>query len=105
MKYIYYNVSGIYMEILQFIISFLDEEFNLNLSPLINSVKENGFDIKSIISSLSPETIESILSAVGGFFKNQNPTNSSGDNYLSPISGIADEFTVSSLNGYFLSPR
>jgi hypothetical protein len=89
------------MEILQFLISFLSNEFGIDLSPILNSIKNNGFDIKSILSEINPQTIEKVLGTLGNIFKNQNPTNFSGDNNLLPISSFADDITVSSLNEYF----
>lgn len=90
------------MEILQLLVSFLLENLGIDLSSIIEEVKENGFNIQSILKSISPDTIESIMSSVGNLFKNNVPTEDGGDYGLSPIISFADEWTVTTLNDYFL---
>ena len=55
MNVIYYNVSGKTMEILQFLLSFLAEEFGKgDFAPIVNFLKENSFDFEKILQNFSP---------------------------------------------------
>ncbi len=103
MKVIYYNVSGEIMELLQFIINnFFGGKLG-ELTPLIELLKKNDFDIKKIISELKPETLAPLVSAFTEFFANTNsPTDSAGEYHgISPIAKIADKEIVYTLNKYF----
>lgn len=89
------------MELLQFLTTFFKNNQNLKLiAPLIEILRDNNFDIKKALSSLTPEMIKPIIeqfsvvmnSAPNGFEqKNQG---------LTPISNIADKDIVYSLNRY-----
>ncbi|MBE7086704.1 MAG: hypothetical protein E7369_00205 [Clostridiales bacterium] len=87
------------MELLQFILSFFLKEFGLsNLEPIIDGLKNNSLDLKSILSTLTPEMLSPILN---GLFKKQDPSPNEGSKGVSPIISFADKQIVDTLNAYF----
>ena len=103
MNFIYYNVSGVIMEILQFLLSFLLKEYGgEKLAPLINAFKDGNFNIQNLLSCLTPEMIAPILKFFTGDQNNKPcPQNFSGQGYgLNPIAQIADKDIVYTLNKY-----
>lgn len=105
---IYYIVSGIYMEILQFLLSFFLEEYGgQDFEPLLNAFKENSFDVKKVLSSIDPKDIlPVVMKFMNSFGKNESPTeNPVGQSYgTAPISDVADKEIVDILNNYYSSP-
>ena len=89
------------MEILQFLLNFLNNNSNLGvLTPIINLLKENSFDIKRVISNLSPEVIAPIVKEFMNA-QNNRPTESVGRSEgLTPIANVADKDIVYTLNKY-----
>ena len=89
------------MEILQFLTAFFQNNQNLKLiAPIIEILRNNDFDIKRALSSLTPEMIKPIIeqfSAVMNSAPNNFKQSSQG---LTPISNIADKDIVYSLNKY-----
>ncbi len=101
MKYIYYNVSGDFMELLQLFSSFISEKLGFDIFDLISKLKNGELDLPSIISQINPQKLESVFSGLSNLFKKENPVNDYGANLLEPIISFADESTVFALNGYF----
>lgn len=101
MKIIYYNVSEVMMEILQFLAQLFSNEQNSKvLTPILELLKQNNFDIKRVLSNLDPKVLAPIIKE---FMANMNnrPTDTVGrNNGLSPISNIADKDIIFSLNKY-----
>ncbi len=92
------------MEILQFLLSFFLKEYGgafNNIVPIIESLRENSFDLKKTLSSLNPEVLEPILKTfASGFGGIKNNDGYPKDNRLSPIINIADKEIVYALNRY-----
>jgi hypothetical protein len=91
------------MEILQFLIDFFIKELGEEkLAPVFNALKNNSFDLKSL---LNPQMLATIMPIIQEFFQSQNktPTDFSvGEEFkLSPIALIADKDIVYTLNKYF----
>lgn len=108
MNFIYYYVSGEYMEILQNLLSFFINEYNGGkFKPLFELLKNNSFDIKKALSNLN---LDAIAPVIQEFMKNvgtpnQNYENSFSESFgLNPIAKIADKDIVYTLNQYFYSP-
>ena len=93
------------MEILQILLSFLLKEFGgEKLQPLLNAVKENGFNLQSIMSCLTPETLAPLFQSLfSGKNKPCTEENSAQGYGLSSIADIADKDIVYALNKYFYS--
>ncbi|MBR2499199.1 MAG: hypothetical protein IKB67_05760 [Clostridia bacterium] len=94
------------MEILRILLSFLLKEFGgEQLQPLINAFKENGFNLKSALSCLTPEMIAPIFQMLfNGKTTKPCAENNSAQGYgLSAIADIADKNIVFTLNKYFYS--
>ncbi|MBR1967969.1 MAG: hypothetical protein IKA11_01065 [Clostridia bacterium] len=91
------------MEILQFLLSLISKNFGGGiLEPIINILKDNSFDIKKALNSLSPETLAPIVKQFMKMNENKNPTEHVGlGEGLKPIANIADKNIVYTLNRYF----
>ena len=62
MNFIYYNVSGENMEILQFLLSFFANEYGGGkFAPVLELLKENSFDIMKTLKNINPQVIAPIL--------------------------------------------
>ncbi len=89
------------MEILQFLAQLFSNEQNSKvLTPILELLKQNDFDIKRVLSNLDPKALVPIIKE---FMANMNnrPTDTVGrSNGLSPISNIADKDIIFSLNKY-----
>ena len=89
------------MEILQFLAQLFSNEQNSKvLTPILEILKQNNFDIKRVLSNLDPKVLAPIIKE---FMANMNnrPTDTVGrNNGLSPISNIADKDIIFSLNKY-----
>lgn len=89
------------MEILQFLTSFFQNNQNMKLlAPIIEILRNNDFDIKRALSSLTPEMIKPIIEEFArqmNYRSNSQPVRNEG---LTPISNIADKDIVYSLNRY-----
>ena len=103
MNFIYYNVSGVIMEILQFLLSFFMSEMGGGkLEPVLKALKENNFDIKSLLKNLNPEIIAPIIKDFMSKNEQNRPSGTHGRSVgLSPVAGIADKDIVYTLNKYF----
>ena len=54
---IYYIVSGVFMEILQFLTNFFIEQFkDSSITPILCLLKDNCFDLRKTFANLSPQT-------------------------------------------------
>ena len=94
------------MEILQFLLSLLGENKNLQgLAPVIELLKKNSFNLGNTLKNINLQTIAPIIKEfIQNYqFKNKTPTeNSVGNGYaLNPIAPFADKDIVYSLNKYF----
>lgn len=102
MKDIYYNVSGVNMDLLQFLLSFFASEYGKNLSPLIEIFKKNNFDLKKVLASINLDTLAPIIKNFMENAQKNRPEHTERNVYgLSPISKFADKDVVYALNSYF----
>ena len=89
------------MEILQFLMTFFQNNQNLKLiAPIIEILRDNNFDIKKALSSLTPETIKPIVEQFSVAMNSAPNTFYEKSQGLTPISNIADKDIVYSLNKY-----
>ncbi len=89
------------MEILQFLTAFFQNNQNLKLIiPIINVLRENNFDIKRALSSLTPEMIKPIIEQFSVVMNSTPQGFNQKSQGLTPISNIADKDIVYSLNRY-----
>lgn len=89
------------MDILSLIKNFLSDKNTQAILPLINLLRENSFDLKRTINSLSPETLSPILETFiqnGG--NNQNFYADTTANGVTAIANVADSEIVYALNKY-----
>lgn len=92
------------MEILQFLLSYFLNNSNLDaLNPIIETLKQNDFDVKKVISSLNPQTIIPILNSfMQSLGQNKNPSPSfCEEEGLVPLNDFADIQIIDCLNSYF----
>ena len=92
------------MEILQFLLSFLSNNSGASsLAPIIEKFKQNDFDVKKVLSSLSPDMILPLLSSfMNNFGEKKNPSSSHYEEEgLESICNFADRQIVERLNCYF----
>ncbi len=102
MKIIYYIVSGVFMDLLQFLTSFIQNGGLEKFAPLIQSLLSGNFDLSKILSSLDLSSIAPIISQF--MQKNNGATVSSVEPLgLKPIMNVADQQIVYTLNQYFYS--
>jgi hypothetical protein len=106
MKFIYYNVSGGDMDLLQLITSLFGGNVDFSaFLPLINMLKSGNFDFNSILTLLQNEKILPIIKNFFNSFNNKSPTETVGQiSGLSPIASIADKDIVFVLNRYLSCP-
>ena len=89
------------MEILQFLTSFFQNNQNLKLiAPIIEILRNNDFDIKRALSSLTPEMIKPIIEQFSAVMNSAPQNFNQTSQGLTPISNIADKDIVYSLNRY-----
>ncbi len=100
MNFIYYNVSGVVMEILQFLLSFFASEYgNGVLAPVLELLKQNSFDISKTLKNLKPEVFAPIAKEFFSSMNKKSPTEYNGRaNGLSPVKNIADKEIIFALN-------
>ena len=90
------------MEILQFLISFLLEEYkDSTFAPILKQVKEHGFNLKSILSNLTPDMVAPIIRTFMQGLNKNSPTEPVGQYGVKPIINFADKDIVNTLNCYF----
>ncbi len=94
------------MDLLQILSFFLKESNLAGLSPIIELLQNNSFDIAKTLKSLNMDTLAPLIRAFMSGMNNsakENPTESSvGDIHgLNPIANIADKNIVYTLNKYF----
>lgn len=90
------------MDFINMLLSNLPTTITEKLSPIINLLKENNFNINSLLSPKVLSTIIPVVEQFLGFLNNKSPTDSVGrDNYLDPIAFVADREIVYTLNRYF----
>ena len=89
------------MEILQFLMTFFQNNQNLKIiAPIIEILKNNNFDIKKALSSLTPEMIKPIIEQFSVAINSAPQGFNEKSQGLTPISNIADKDIVYSLNKY-----
>lgn len=103
MNFIYYNVSGKVMEILQFLLSFFLEEYGGGkYKGVYEFLKENSFDVKKAFSSLNPEKVAPIIKDFMSVGKQESPFGFTEEaNGLNPVKSFADDEIIEVLNDYF----
>lgn len=107
MNFIYCIVSGIVMEILQFLLSFLTKNLNTSfLAPIFELFKNNNFDLKSVLNNLDVSAIMPVLKEIFSSFNMKSPTQTVGQNVygLNPIANVADKDIIYTLNKYLGQP-
>ena len=102
MKFIYNNDRGVFMELLQFLLTFLLKEYGgEKLTPLLNALNNGSFNLQSLLSFITPETLEPILKNLFGAKNEPCTQNFNVQGYgLKPIAQIADRDIVYTLNKY-----
>ena len=91
------------MEIVKALLSFILGDKAESLSPLLDALKENSFDLVKFLSNVDPEKIAPVF---GEFFGAKDPAtnfDAPPPEKLSAIEKIADEKIVATLNEYFES--
>lgn len=94
------------MEILKALLSFILGERAEALSPLIDALKDNSFDLLKFLSGADADKIAPLIKEFfgakqDGAFRTEEPF--SAPTKLSAIEKIADEEIVATLNRYFES--
>ena len=92
------------MDLLQILASFLlDGKNSQAFMPIYKLFEQNSFDVRKVLSSLTPQTLAPLVKDFLSSIKKNAPTeNSVGSNYhLEPIANIADKDIVYTLNRYF----
>lgn len=90
------------MDITETLKNFLSGGNAQAIIPIINLLRENSFDVKKTLGSLTPEILSPI---VENFFKNDdtkesvNPARNAAQG-VAPIANIADKEIVYALNRY-----
>ncbi len=89
------------MDLLQFITSLLGNDNMLKLlSPIIELLKQNSFDIKKVLASLDPEMLKPIIEEFIKSLNNRPAQSAERIDGLQPISNIADRDIIFALNRY-----
>lgn len=89
------------MDLLQLLTSlFGDDKFMGKLSPIIEHLRQNSFDIKKALASLSPEMLKPIIEEFMKNINNRPASYAERTNGLKPISNIADKDIIFVLNKY-----
>ena len=89
------------MEILQFLLSFLLDEYGAGaLKPILDGFLDNSFDIKKTLSGIKAKDLLPILQDFLSGTKNTPSDNGRGYKTM-PIESIADKSIVETLNKYF----
>lgn len=92
------------MEILQFLFIFLLDEYGgKELEPLLDTFRENDFDIKKSLSQISPKDLVPIIKFFLGYGdKNKShPPKNECDNKLVVIKSIANDTIYNCFSDYF----
>lgn len=93
------------MEIIKALLSFILGDKAETLSPVLDALKENSFDLVKFLNNLDLKTIAPVFDGLFGGKPNGSafaPVSESADK-LSAIEKIADEKIVATLNEYFIS--
>ena len=89
------------MDLLQFITSLLGNDNMVKLlSPIIELLRQNSFDIKKVLASLDPEMLKPIIEEFIKSINNRPAQSAERIDGLQPISNIADRDIVFALNRY-----
>ena len=91
------------MEIIKALLSFILGDGAETLTPLLDALKENSFDLIKFLNNVDPEKIAPVFSE---FFGAKDPAtnfDAPPPEKLSAIEKIADEKIVATLNEYFES--
>lgn len=90
------------MDLLQIARFFLENFLgDTALKPILSELKNNSFDLKQFLSSLSVDKIIPIVQSFISGMKNKSPTGSVGQSVgLSPVARVADKEIVYALNQY-----
>ncbi len=89
------------MEILQFLTTLLANEQNLKiLTPILELLKQNSFDLKKVLSNVNPQVLAPIIKEFMTNINNRSTDTIERNNGLTPISNIADKDIIFSLNKY-----
>ena len=94
------------MEIIKALLSFILGDKAESLSPILDGLKENSFDLVKFLGNLDLEKIAPVIKEFLGTENSSAPNFDAGfppQNKLSAIEKIADEKIVATLNEYFES--
>ncbi len=96
------------LEILKSLLSiFLTDDKVKTLSPIVDLLSKNSFDVHKTLKNLNLETITPLIKAFMSNIgknneQNKTPTESVGEvSGLNPIANVADKNIVYTLNKYF----
>ncbi len=89
------------MDLLQFITSLLGNDNMVKLlSPIIELLRQNSFDIKKVLASVDPEMLKPIIEEFMQSINNRPAQSAERIDGLQPISNIADKDIIFTLNKY-----
>ena len=89
------------MDLLQLLTTlFGNDKFIGTLSPIIEHLRQNSFDIKKVLASLDPEMLKPIIEEFIKSINNRPAQSAERIDGLQPISNIADRDIVFALNRY-----
>lgn len=89
------------MELLQFLLSFLLKQSGEGLEPILSALKNNSFDLKKTLSSITPQMIIPLVQSFMQKAENPQPSYCGGGCGLKPIADIADKDIIYTLNRFF----
>lgn len=92
------------MEILQFLLVFLLDEYGgKELEPLLDTFRENEFDIKKSLKNISPKELVPIIKFFLSYQEQKKHSPKDDERFikLSPIKKIANSTIYNCLNQYF----
>ena len=90
------------MDILKVLLNFLLGENAQQFAPIVDSLKENSFDLVKTLSALDINAVAPIVKSFLSQKENPSPVYQTNDG-VSEIKKIADEEIVATLNRYFSS--
>ena len=91
------------MEIIKALLSFILGDGAETLTPLLDALKENSFDLIKFLNNVDPEKIAPVFNEFFGAKEPASDFNATSPEKLSAIEKIADEKIVATLNEYFES--
>ena len=88
------------MDIMNLLKNFLSNGNAQALLPVLNLLRENSFDIKRTLNSLTPETLAPIIQSFAPISNPREKPDNAYFNGVAPIANVADKEIVYALNRY-----